>query len=186
MLTSLIRGLSAAKDFSVKETPVDRTVTFTVAPTQKDYGKVIGGKAKNFKALELLVKLMAARRGQEGQLSVLPPADQTVPKCEKFIPNPNWGKRQMEPLVQSLLEQICVSSWWIKIEEPDVLTINVDAGVSNKEQFDVVEDGRKRSIPFPEVLEAMKSIFFAIGKNNGRTVYFSVVSRKPFAWASKV
>jgi predicted RNA-binding protein YlqC (UPF0109 family) len=189
VLAEVIKGLCSKKTkdlVRVTETNLTRTVTMSVSVDHHDYGRIIGGGGKNFRALELMVRMLAAGEGKEGIFSVIPPEDKTRIQPDKFKFNPSWGKAQLEPMVSRVANAIFSGIAEVKVAESDPTTMNVEIWVPDTEMY-VYSEHQHRSIASlstdegpitgtDAVSHALRTIFHAIGKNNGKNVYLTVVA----------
>src|SRR5947209_6546595 len=122
-LAAILRSLCSRKEeVVVTEAAMTRSLTFGVTTSHKDFGRVIGSKARNLKAIELLVKLMAAKEDKEARISVTPPDNKSVAPNEKFRLNPKWGKKELQPIVSRICEAIFEHGGVVNIVEPDQST----------------------------------------------------------------
>ncbi len=178
VVAELLRALSSEKDeIQVREAESTRAIIFSIKTSHRDYPRVIGTGAKNFKALDLLVKLMAAREDLEARLSVLPPKDKTRPEQEIFEPNPAWGKEQIKPLLQMVCERIFDSAGVMDIKVIDDATLSVEIKVNADDlRLYVIDCGVHVPVGVSQVEAAMKAIFFAIGKAGGKNVFLDIIA----------
>jgi hypothetical protein len=168
-----------------------RSTTFSVYASHKDYGRVVGSEGKNFHCFETLAKLMSARDDKEAELSVIPPEDRSVPKDERFVPNPKWGKAQILPLLKDVCVALFENAGTVEITEPDPIAMNIEVKVDASEfPMSVIDGGDRvtfieekdtegvvRAVELTEkkVEKILRTIFHAAGKNNGRNISFYLI-----------
>ena len=187
-LRDLMGALCDKKDeLRLESKENQRSVVFSVYPSHKDYGRIIGAKAKTFKSFELIAKLMMARDDKEAELSVLPPKVHSHDHAgeSKFKMNPKWGKRELLPLVRRLSDLLFERGGVIDIVDVDAARINVEIKVNASEALCVVDGGdrvtyvtdrddagedRSVEITLSLIEHKLRTIFNAIGLNNGRKV----------------
>ena len=186
VLTKLIKAFVAKpSEIQIQEFHMTRATVISVKTSVKDYGRVVGSKAKNCKALDLLAKLMGSSDDEEIRLSIVPPEDSRVPAHERFKPNPKWGKKEIEPLMRSLCAKV-FRGGTINIVETDPLTLLVEIKVNLDDTYQVMQDGewistyadethKPKVIDTDLIQKAIRTVFSAIGKNNGRDVQVDVI-----------
>jgi predicted RNA-binding protein YlqC (UPF0109 family) len=194
IVTDLVRGVCSEKNkVTVTEFHSGRGVTISIVPSHKDYGRVVGTKARKMRALELLTKLMAAKDDTEARISIVPPEDRRKAPEDPFQANPKWGKAQLKPLVTNLCAKL-FRGGVINIQEIDTLSLSVEIRVNEDEIDDltVFESGEHvrhvkvvsasgeqewTEISAKIIEDALRTIFFAAGKANGRNVCLDLITQ---------
>ena len=194
VLTELLRALSSHKELNktpkVEEHRLTRASTLSIKSSHEDYGRIIGAGSKNYKSLELIVKLVAAREDEEVQLSVVPPKNHMPSRENVFRANPKWGKQQLLPLLRCVCDGL-FESGTINIQDVDPATVTCEIKVNSDSEFYVIDSGdrvyefadknptTKEEISVPITLKLIEkklgNILYSIGKANGRTCSLYII-----------
>lgn len=185
-LSNAVKALVSRPDsVSVKESELERATLYTVKTDERDYGRVVGAKAKSYFAFELVTKLMAAQSDREARLIVEPPPEFRQYPREQFAISATWGKADLDQLIRPIAGGI-FRGGTLEIKEPDKFNLTAEIKVNANDQYSVIRDGdyvsefkdeshERKVIDTDLIQKALRVIFHAIGKAQGRNVNVDVI-----------
>jgi len=142
------------------EVEMRNSITLTVEPSAACFGAVLGRSAANYHALELLFKIAVEKEcGKEGRMVITTPDERHITR-RLFTRNPDFGASRMTPLLRGIADLV-FDGGTVECQDVTADTMVVELIIDAKE-----------SLPFTDqqVQNALRVVFNAIGKANGREV----------------
>jgi predicted RNA-binding protein YlqC (UPF0109 family) len=148
-----------------------QSIVMTLQAHAADTPRIIGSGAENFKALGIIAAALGARAGLH--VSVPPIREPVVgePDRYKFSPQPDWPKERIVKLLTDLARAAFADSSAVEVK-----LFDDDASVSTTIELWVARNERG-ALVFG-VGAALRTLFDAIGKANGRLIFLDVVAKK--------
>jgi len=163
--------ISHPEDLVLEAKQFTQSIVVTIQAHAADTPRLIGEGAANYKALVLLAVALGARAGL--RVSIPPIREPVVGKPDryKFAPNESWPK---EKIIKLLLDVARGT-----FSDPDAVEAKVfddDSTVSTTVELWVARNERLALVT--GFGSALRTLFDAIGKANGRLLYLDVVAKK--------
>lgn len=163
-LHSVVSGLiKQPEKLVITATPAGSLLIANIKVDDRDFGKVLGAQVANLNALRVMVALIGEKHGQNIRLTLEDPA-QRIPNRDPFVPATNWDKRVVEDIACDVAGAIFKLPHTISTTDVNNNTV-IDIEVSPREQITGGLDLLKT---------ALETIFKAIGKAKGRTIFLNV------------
>lgn len=136
-------------------------VQFPGMHTKADYGKLIGGKGANYRALLRLLRQYGSHFRHEVELEILDPGG-PMDRGPDFKPDENWHRdEEFREKLQSIAERVFAYPVGARVYSTyDITHLVIETGVIS-----------------PTLLGAFQVLWIAIGKNHGRN--FKLVAEAP-------
>lgn len=130
-------------------------VRFPATHTKLDFGKLIGGKGTNFRALRLILREYGSRFKHDVELEIIEPIGPQEGKGPPYVEDTSWDEAKNEEFrkrLESIAER--VFGWPVPVRAYSTWDIT----------HLLIETGE---VP-PEVVAAFKVLWIAIGRTHGR------------------
>lgn len=163
--------ISHPENLVIESKEFTQSLVLTVQAHAADTPRLIGEGAVNYKALVVVATALGARAGL--RVSVPPIREPVVgePDRYKFSPTPDWPK---EKIVKLLTDTARAT-----FADPDAVEVKLfddESTVSTTVELWVARN--ERSALVFALGAALRTLFDAIGKANGRLIYLDVVAKK--------
>ena len=148
-----------------------QSMVLTVQAHAADTSRLIGEGASNYKALVTMATALGGRAGM--RVSVPPIREPVIGERDryKFTPNPEWPRTRIMDLLSDTARAVFADPDAIEIKPFDddgTVSTTVELWVARNERTTLVHP----------VGEALRTLFDAIGKANGRLIYLDVIPKK--------
>lgn len=188
VIYNLIYQIIHDKDKLVlKESETARSIFFSIKTSHRDYPKVLGKKIRasdedyvehakrNFTALELIARVMVEKTGKAARMVLELPKNTNKPLPEPFHDNPNWCKNDIIPLAKEMCSQIFIAPGIVDCLVVNENTFNIEIRLASDEIFEITDSNGRRLVADEELEQAMRTMWKAIGKNNGKNISLDFV-----------
>jgi len=177
----LLRTLTMAicdkkEQVKVLETNMTRVDIFTVQVADDDFGKIMGTHAKNLLAMEAVIKVIAAREGREARISAVDPQNKIPPPSKKFRGEPSWDRTKFLPYYRAVCDKLFDGGGTFNVVDIGPVESTVEINVNAENELFVYDGPDKRPVSFDAIEVALRTLFNAIGKCNGRTLTTYVIA----------
>jgi predicted RNA-binding protein YlqC (UPF0109 family) len=148
-----------------------QSIVLTLQAHAADTPRLIGSGAETFRALGIIAAAMGARAGL--RVSIPPIREPVVgePDRYKFAPQKQWPKERIVALLTDVARAAFADSGAVEVK-----LFDDDASVSTTIELWVARNERG-ALVFA-LGAALRTLFDAIGKANGRILYLDVIAKK--------
>lgn len=148
--------------------PSGRSVTVLIKAAGRDVGRVIGERGAHFNALKTLATAIGLKQGVSVELEPVP--DPTEPgkaeRYEKFKAREDWPKAEIVELLKATAQAV------LRFE--DLIEVVCEDLSDSTTMATVICSGANPAGLVDPIQTALKALFNAVGKANGRTIFVVV------------
>jgi len=170
LIADLLREFILHPDsLKVSAVPLAQSISIRIEVHTGDMGRIIGEKGAHFRALESLCLCAGLKHGVAINLApIAEPKGGRPDRYEKFKARDDWRYSEILSLLERAAKMIFKSEEAISLtttDEDEHLTI-VTVNVARRESYEVIVAGSL----------ALRTLFNAVGKANGRTIFVQVAA----------
>jgi len=145
----------------VKRSRLTKHITAEVLCAPGDFSRILGASAANLNAIKLILDSAGGLMEEQITLTLPSPNSEQRSKPSDFTPNLNWKPAQMLSRIEEVCDAVFVGGAEIEV---------VSLKQSTRFEIGVDESERHHGVPVDKLFEAIRRIFRAHGKNQGRDV----------------
>lgn len=169
LLTRIIKEITFHhENIRVTSSQLGRSHTLAIQVHKGDMPRVLGKSGAHIKALETLAAAIGASGGVTIRLRLLEPEVGEPDRYEQFRPAENWNSSHVVLLLSDLVEAIFGSSK-VEIFDGEDCTSALEVTIATRENKAVID----------AIGNALKVLFKAIGRANGRILTLDIATDSP-------
>jgi len=148
--------------------PLIQSIALRIEAHSGDVGRIIGEKGAHFRSLQAICMCASLKHGFEINLEWLPEPQGWPDRYQKFKARHDWGQAKILSLIKRTTKLIfrAEDAICVKMVDHNAATTVITIQVARKETRQVLELAGF----------ALRTLFNAVGKANGRTLFVEVVA----------
>jgi len=154
-----------AEDRKVWAVAIGRSWMIKMQLHRADTPRVVGERGSHIKAIDALTTVIGAKSGVTIRSQLLEPEVGSTERYHKFKPAAAWNSAEVKKIAEAICEATFSAPAKIEIHDGDDFTSTLEVIVDRSENHMLVDT----------VCDAMKVLFNAIGKANGRILFVDKV-----------
>jgi len=162
-------------DLKVQAIQMDSILALSMQGNKDDHGRLVGDQGRNIRSLQMIFTRIGRKIAQPIELTLVPPIVGRQEKISPFAPDPKFKHGATTALLLRCLKAAMARPFSLAMAE----------GIGSTE-YELTPAAEELPIVRGALIEAIYSIFHAVGKNRGRIIRVSLNDPAPAPEPEKV